>query len=67
MSVSQVTWQLTGEGDGTWLVVTDQIVSLVGDEMIAGSRAGMTGALDNLATWLAGAGGQPSRRTGGYS
>lgn len=48
LSVSLVTWELSTEGSGTRLVVTDQVTSFVGTEMIDGSRAGMNGALDNL-------------------
>jgi len=50
LSVSLVTWELSTDGSGTRLVVTDQVTSFVGKEMIDGSRSGMTGALDNLAS-----------------
>lgn len=48
LSVSLVTWELSGDGADTRLVVTDQVASFVGREMIDGSRSGMNGALDNL-------------------
>lgn len=48
LAVSLVTWELTETATGTQLVVTDQIASLVGAEMIDGSRVGMEAALDNL-------------------
>jgi uncharacterized protein YndB with AHSA1/START domain len=50
LSVSLVTWELSADGSGTRLVVTDQVTSFVGREMIDGSRSGMNGALDNLAS-----------------
>lgn len=52
LSVSLVSWELNADGGGTRLVVTDQITSFVGQEMIDGSRSGMNGALDNLARWV---------------
>jgi hypothetical protein len=39
---------MQAEGSGTTPRVTDQITSFVGNEMIAGSRMGMTAALENL-------------------
>ena len=52
LAASLVTWGLSADGSGTRLVVTDQITSFVGQEMIDGSRAGMIGALDNLVELL---------------
>lgn len=48
LSASLVTWELSADGSGTRLVVTDQVTSFVGMDMIDGSRSGMNGALDNL-------------------
>lgn len=48
LSASLVTWELESHGTGTRLVVTAQVTSWVGRDMIDGSRAGMNGALDNL-------------------
>jgi len=52
LAVSLVTWELFPDGTGSRLVVTDQVASFVGDDMIAGSRMGMNAALDNLVTLL---------------
>ena len=52
LSVSLVTWEIFPEGTGARLVVTDQIASFVGDDMITGSRVGMSAALDNLTSLL---------------
>ena len=48
LAASLVTWSLGDTRDGTRLVVTDQVTSFVGAEMIEGSRMGMAAALDNL-------------------
>lgn len=60
LAVSLVTWDLRPVPQGTRLVVTDQLVSFVGAEMIEGSRLGMTAALDNLVTTLAPNGAEPA-------
>ncbi|MBN9159930.1 MAG: hypothetical protein BGO98_18960 [Myxococcales bacterium 68-20] len=52
LSVSLVTWEIVPDQTGSRLVVTDQIASFVGDDMIAGSRVGMNAALDNLVALL---------------
>ncbi len=49
LSVSLVTWEIVPRATGSRLLVTVQIASLVGDDMIAGTRVGMNAALDNLA------------------
>ena len=48
LSASLVTWELSEDGFGSRLIVTDQIASFVEDEMIEGSRIGMNAALTNL-------------------
>jgi uncharacterized protein YndB with AHSA1/START domain len=53
LGISLITWELWPERNGAKLVVTDQLVSLDGADMVKGTRAGMNGALDNLGQWLA--------------
>lgn len=53
MAVSLITWELRPVGDGTRLILTDQIVSLAGHDPIEGSTVGYTAALDNLDAHLA--------------
>mgnify|MGYP001140740641 CR=1 FL=1 len=48
----QFTWEIVPDQTASRLVVTDQIASFVGDDMIAGSRVGMNAALDNLVALL---------------
>jgi len=48
LSVALITVEFRPSGNGTHLVLTDQIVALDGSDMIAGNRAGLTAALDNL-------------------
>jgi uncharacterized protein YndB with AHSA1/START domain len=48
LSVALITVELRASGAGTRLVLTDQIAALDGLEMIAGNRAGLNAALDNL-------------------
>jgi uncharacterized protein YndB with AHSA1/START domain len=52
LCVSLVSWELIPKQQGTLLVLTDQIASLVGREMIDGAKHGTTAALDNLARSL---------------
>jgi uncharacterized protein YndB with AHSA1/START domain len=52
LSVSLITVEFHAEGPSTRLVLTDQITALGGKDMIAGSREGLSGALDNLAVEL---------------
>ena len=49
LSVSLITVDFQPSGKGTRLVLADQIVALDGSDMVAGSRAGLNAALDNLA------------------
>ncbi len=58
LSASLVTWELESHGAGSRLVVTAQVTSLVGREMIDGSRAGMDAALDNLVEVVEGGAGR---------
>ena len=53
LSVSLVTWELLADGCSTRLVVTDQVASYVGSDMIDGTRHGTQAALGFLADWLA--------------
>jgi uncharacterized protein YndB with AHSA1/START domain len=48
LSVALITVEVKASGKGTYLVLTDQIVALDGADMIAGNRAGLNAALDNL-------------------
>jgi uncharacterized protein YndB with AHSA1/START domain len=52
LCVSLVSWELLPKQRGTLLVLTDQIASLVGSEMIEGAKRGTSAALDNLARKL---------------
>ena len=52
LSVSLITVVFAGEGSGTRLTLTDQIVALDGAEMVAGSKAGLGAALQNLDGYL---------------
>lgn len=52
LSVALVTWLLEPDGDGTRLLLTDQIASFVGREMIEGSDRGTAAALDNVGALL---------------
>lgn len=49
LCVSLVTWELVPKPGGTLLVLTDQIASLVGKDMVEGAKRGTSAALDNLA------------------
>jgi uncharacterized protein YndB with AHSA1/START domain len=53
LSASLVTWDLTPTTSGSRLTVTVQLTSLVGAEMVLGTKVGMNAALDNLAAELA--------------
>lgn len=53
LSAALITWELDADGAGTRLLVTDQVASMVGDEMVIGTRQGTTAALDHLRAWLA--------------
>jgi uncharacterized protein YndB with AHSA1/START domain len=48
LSAALITVEFRPSGAGTHLVLTDQIVALNGSDMIAGNRAGLNAALDNL-------------------
>jgi uncharacterized protein YndB with AHSA1/START domain len=52
VAVSLITWEFRSAGDGTRLILTDQMVSLAGHDLIEGSRVGYTAALDNLDEYL---------------
>ena len=56
LSISLITVELSPEttstGAGTRLVLTDQIISFGGADMVSGSEAGFGAALDNLALEL---------------
>ncbi|RVW05170.1 SRPBCC domain-containing protein [Rhodococcus xishaensis] len=52
LAISLVTWSLDPNDIGTEVTVVSQICSFVGDDMIAGTREGLSMALDNLATAL---------------
>jgi uncharacterized protein YndB with AHSA1/START domain len=52
LAVSLSTLRLEAGGDGSKLRLTVQMVSLMGDGMIAGYEAGNKGALENLARYL---------------
>jgi uncharacterized protein YndB with AHSA1/START domain len=52
LAASLVTWNLFPDRAGTRLVVTDQVASFIGDDMIDGSHAGMNAALNNLVELL---------------
>lgn len=49
LAISLVTWSLDSNDVGTEVTVISQICSFVGDDMIAGTREGLSMALDNLA------------------
>jgi uncharacterized protein YndB with AHSA1/START domain len=53
LAASIVTWTFTPDGSEVIVAVTDQVTSLVGHDMIDGSRIGYGRALANLATHLA--------------
>lgn len=52
LSVSLITVEIAPDGEGTRLILTDQIASLDGADMVSGSRHGLSAALDNLAEEL---------------
>ncbi len=52
LCVSLVTWLLHPTDGGCRLVLTDQLVSMVGTRMVEGSKHGTNAALDNLARSL---------------
>lgn len=52
LSVSLITVEFEAERGGTHLRLTDQIASLEGADMVAGSRAGLSAALENLSRYL---------------
>lgn len=52
LSIALVSWELFEENGGTRVLVTDQIASFVGNDMVVGSKLGMTAALDNLVASL---------------
>ena len=52
LSVSLITVVFAGEGSGTRLTLTDQIAALDGSGMVAGSKAGLGAALENLDGYL---------------
>ncbi|MEV0947496.1 SRPBCC domain-containing protein [Rhodococcus sp. NPDC049939] len=52
LAISLVTWSLDPDDIGTEVTVVSQICSFVGDDMITGTREGLSAALDNLATAL---------------
>lgn len=47
-----MTWELSLTAKGTRLIVTVQLSSLVGEDMVVGTNVGMNAALDNLALEL---------------
>jgi uncharacterized protein YndB with AHSA1/START domain len=53
LSASIVTWDLAPTTSGSRLTVTVQLTSLVGADMVSGTKVGMNAALDNLAAELA--------------
>ncbi|MEP6566004.1 MAG: SRPBCC family protein [Mesorhizobium sp.] len=53
LSVSLITVELQAVGSSTRLVLTDQIAAFGGKDMIAGSEAGFSAALTNLAAEFA--------------
>ncbi len=55
LSVSLITVVFAAEGAGTRLTLTDQIAALDGSDMVAGSKAGLGAALENLDGYLRGA------------
>ncbi|MFR9753667.1 SRPBCC domain-containing protein [Nocardia sp. 004] len=52
LAISLVTWSLDPNDIGTEVTVVSQVCSFVGDDMIAGTREGLSMALDNLADAL---------------
>lgn len=54
LSVSLITIVFAAEGGGTRLTLTDQVTALDGSDMVAGSKAGLGAALDNLDEYLRG-------------
>ncbi|MET2832743.1 SRPBCC family protein [Mesorhizobium shangrilense] len=49
LSVSLITVELQAQGKSTRLILTDQVAAFGDKDMIAGSEAGFSAALDNLA------------------
>ncbi|UDL87933.1 SRPBCC family protein [Mesorhizobium sp. PAMC28654] len=49
LSVSLITVELKAQGKSTRLILTDQVAAFGDKDMIAGSEAGFSAALDNLA------------------
>jgi uncharacterized protein YndB with AHSA1/START domain len=49
LSVSLITVELQAQGTSTRLILTDQVAAFGDKDMIAGSEAGFSAALDNLA------------------
>lgn len=54
LSAALLTVELAAQGAATRLAFTDQIAAIGGPEMVAGSRAGWSAALDNLAREIVG-------------
>ncbi len=48
MAVSLVTWSVTSDGDGSKLIIVDQVTSVAGRGPIDGSRQGYAAILDQL-------------------
>lgn len=53
LATGLVSWEFHEEAEGTRLVVTNQVTSYVGQDMIEGNRNGHTIALDQLVLMLA--------------
>lgn len=52
LSVALITVEFTAASGACHLMLTDQIVALDGSDMVAGNRAGLDAALDNLGRYL---------------
>jgi uncharacterized protein YndB with AHSA1/START domain len=52
LSMSLVSWTLTPVDKGTHVTVLTQVTSLVGEDMLTGSRGGRSVVMDNLAAHL---------------
>lgn len=51
-SVALVTWEVIPASEGSRPIVTDQVASFVGPDMLEGTQAGTAAALDLLGAWL---------------
>ena len=52
LSVALVTWEVIPDGEVSRLIVTDQVASFVGPDMLEGPQSGTAAALDLLGAWL---------------